>query len=312
MKIVFVVNPRSGKRKNRERLAPLIAQRMAARGADYEILFTERKGHATELAAAAAARYPEVRVVSCGGDGTISECAAGLVGKPNAALAAYPSGGGNDFIKSIGERDLFTLDAILDGEVVCIDTLTVNGVCCLNLASVGVDADVAGAMERFRRLPFLRGPIAYDLALVERLFKPMGRAMRVEIDGEARDGIFLLAAAGNGRVYGGGYAATPMACLNDGLIDVVTVDKIPLLRIAHVLSLYKKGQHIVGDEVIPKLRDCLHYIRARHIRVESDTEFIVNNDGEILSADVMDVEVVPRSLNFVIPPGCKGSALLAK
>ena len=49
----------------------------------------------------------EVRVIACGGDGTINEVFNGAVGHPNASVTCYPCGSGNDFVKSFGGAEKF-------------------------------------------------------------------------------------------------------------------------------------------------------------------------------------------------------------
>ena len=96
----FIVNPTAGTgyaKKTMEHLESLLR----SKGEEYRILLTERAGHATELAAAAAEDKEAKAVVAVGGDGTVSEVAAGLreTGK---AMGIIPAGTGNDFIKSVG------------------------------------------------------------------------------------------------------------------------------------------------------------------------------------------------------------------
>ncbi len=309
---VFIINPQAGRRNGGIKLAEEIEARMGSRGAAFSVRFTEREGHAREMAREEAETGDGVVVVSCSGDGTVNECADGLVGHDNAALAVIPRGRGNDFVKSLGRIEDFDIDAAVDGEIVRIDTLDVNGRCCLNLASVGIDADVNSYIGRYSRIPLLRGPMAYNLALVERLFKPLSRELTVSIDGEVSQGRFLLAAAGNGRVYGGGYKATPEALLDDGLIDVVTVSEISLLKVSGVLADYKNGRHVKDGVVADKLRGCLKYVRAKSLRVTSEKqEFAINNDGTLSFGRVMDVHIVPRSINVVAPPRCDRRGLSA-
>ncbi len=311
MRYLFIINPQAGRRNGAAELSQEIKARMTERGADFAIAFTEREGHARELSREAAATGDELVVVSCSGDGTINECADGILGHDNAALAIIPRGRGNDFVKSLGKIEDFDIDAVMDGERVLVDTLDVNGSCCLNLASVGIDADVNSYIGKYSGIPLFRGPMAYNLALVERLTKPLSRRLTVDIDGEVADGKFLLAAAGNGRVYGGGYHAAPEAILDDGLIDAVVVSEISLLKVSGVLSDYKKGRHIVNGEVSEKLRGCLRYIRAKRLTVKSDAEFAINNDGCLSYGKIMDVHILPHSMNIVVPPRCDRRGLLS-
>lgn len=85
---VVIYNPTSGRRRHQKRL-PRILEVLRAGGIACEPVATERKGHATELARAAAASADVV--FGYGGDGTIREVATGLY-RTHAALGVLPGG----------------------------------------------------------------------------------------------------------------------------------------------------------------------------------------------------------------------------
>ena len=91
-KINFIVNPISGT-SGKKFVLRLIDEYLDNSLYDYEVVKTERTGHATELAKEAVERGADI-VCSIGGDGTVNEVASGLI-HTNAALAIIPSGSGN-------------------------------------------------------------------------------------------------------------------------------------------------------------------------------------------------------------------------
>lgn len=310
MRYLFIVNPVAGKREAERAAVPAIREYFETHstGAAWQIVRTDYPGHAKELAREAAQGGEPVRICACGGDGTLSETVSGAYMFPNAEFAVYPCGSGNDFIKCFGDAEHFrSIQEIVDGTGRPIDLLKVNDYICMNLVSVGIDADVANAMNRWRGVPLLRGPVSYDLAVAECLLKPLGKRMRLRIGEEQREGSFMLAAAGNGKVYGGHYMATPNAKVDDGIIDLIAVDKIPLTRIMKVLGVYQRGEHLQPDgQVAPELRDCLRYYRTDHIEIESERSFVVNVDGEILRTDHVTIEMMHHKIRFVVPAALVG------
>lgn len=303
MKYVFILNPMSGKRDARTAVEPIVRAWFEGKDYDWELVETEYPQHAREIAKKAAEAGGPVRICACGGDGTLSEVVSGVFGCENVEVAHYPCGSGNDFVKCYGDAQAFrSVEAIVEGAAQPIDLLRVNDMLCMNLISVGIDADVAEGMNKWRKYKFLRGPMCYNLAVVDCLLRPLGKHMRLTVGDEVLEGSFMLAAAGNGKVYGGGYMATPDAVVDDGIIDVVTVDKIPLTRIVKVLGIYKKGQHFQNGEVTEELRDCLRYHKTNRLRIESDKDFALNVDGEILHTRDVSVEMLHHSLQFVVPP----------
>ena len=85
-------------------LAGQVVRELGAR-LDLRTAQTRYRGHARELAAAAAAQGREL-VVTFGGDGTINEVVNGLMGADarltRPAIAPVPGGGGNVFARTLG------------------------------------------------------------------------------------------------------------------------------------------------------------------------------------------------------------------
>ena len=76
-KIVFILNPHSGT-DNKVRMPKLIEDNINREAFDYEIVFTEYAGHASDIAKDCASRGIDI-VVAVGGDGTINEVARSIV-----------------------------------------------------------------------------------------------------------------------------------------------------------------------------------------------------------------------------------------
>ena len=106
--ISIVLNPWAGRGKAGQRRGAL-QQALDAAGLEYEMLLTNARGHATELARDAVRRGSQT-VVAIGGDGTLNETVNGLVqgnqetGR-NAAFAVIPLGTGSDFVKVLEDVD---------------------------------------------------------------------------------------------------------------------------------------------------------------------------------------------------------------
>jgi diacylglycerol kinase family enzyme len=97
VRLRLVVNPIASSVTARAR-SPVIEALKAEH--DVDVVETERRGDATSLARAAVAQGIDV-VVVLGGDGTLNEAAAGLIGSTT-ALAALPGGSTNVFARTLG------------------------------------------------------------------------------------------------------------------------------------------------------------------------------------------------------------------
>ena len=96
--VLFIINPISGTRRKRS-IPSLIQKHLDHTRFTHEVCFTEHAGHATEIAAQAAADGVDI-VVAVGGDGTINEVARSLV-HTKTALAIIPCGSGNGLARHL-------------------------------------------------------------------------------------------------------------------------------------------------------------------------------------------------------------------
>lgn len=304
MKYVFIVNPISGKRDANEVLVPKIHAFFQDRNLEYAVEVTSYPKHALEIAKQYAQTGERVRLCACGGDGTLNEVVTGAFGYDNAEIACYPNGGGNDYIKCFGESEPFRdLETVVSGKSIAVDLLRLNDNFCVNILSVGLDADISEAVNKYRKAKFLRGPMAYNMALLECVLKPLGKPLVIEIGDSVRlEKNFILVVAGNGKVYGGGYMALPEAKNNDGAIDIVFVEKMGLARVAKLIPIYKKGYHIKRGDVIADLNDKMYFYRCTdHMRILSKEPFIVNFDGERIQTTNVEISMLPAAVRFIVP-----------
>jgi len=109
----------------------------------FEAEFTRARGHATELAAKAVVSGFS-KVVAVGGDGTIRETAAALIGKEN-ILGILPCGSGNGLARNLYLPLSFesALKGLFEWSPRSIDAGLANGHPFFCAAGVGLDAEVA-------------------------------------------------------------------------------------------------------------------------------------------------------------------------
>lgn len=298
MKHIFIVNPVAGKGRHVAPLTEQIKTICREKGADYEIYLTTCVGDATEYVKKQSETGTELRFYACGGDGTLGEVARGAYGYPNVQVAVIPCGSGNDFVRSFPGVPFHDIAAQLAGDARRIDLIQTSGGMCINLCSVGFDSAVAMSMSRYKTLPFVTGSMAYIIAIGERLFKRFSSVMKITVDGETLpEGEYVIGVCGNGRCYGGGFAAAPRANLEDGLLEVVFVKRISRLRFFTMIGKYKKGLHL--DE--PAFADVITYRRAKAITITSPHPVVVNYDGECELTNGMHAEILPKALLFSLP-----------
>lgn len=304
MKHIFIINPVSGVSNPQAVLKPKIRAAAEKLGAEYEIHLTKYPGHAIELAREYAQSGEPVRLYACGGDGTLNEVMQGARGYNNASTGCVPCGSGNDFVRNFEPKEAFLdLEDLMQGESRMIDVIQTQYGIASAICSAGLDAQVAYGIPKFRRIPGMGGEMAYKLSILTSLCSHLGHKLRVTADDEVFEDEYLMMALCNGQTYGGGFKASPIADMQDGLMDLVMVKKISRLRIAGVVNTYKKGEHIKDGKVIPEVADVLTFRRAKKISIEvlDGRPIVVTQDGECAPRMRVDAEIKPGAVQVLLP-----------
>lgn len=297
MRYVFIINPAAGKGRVQKEIYEKIKSSFSSKAENYSVYFTEYKGEAVNIAKNEALKSGEVKIFACGGEGTVFEVLNGTKGFENVSLGVVPCGSANDFLKFFKSSTPFSdINAQINGQTVKIDAIKANEYYCLNGCSVGMDAVVARDMQLFKRLPLISGSFAYNLSIIKTFLGKIGISAQISVDGG--NPFFtncLFCVVANAPFYGGGYMAAPDADPFDGILDFTLVKKISKLKIPNFLNKYKKGEHAAFDYC--DLKTC------KKMEFCSEKPVPVNLDGEIIEISKMNFEIVPKSVNFILPEG---------
>lgn len=314
MKHIFVINPAAGKgqglrmRENIESIAGKL-------GIEPIFYNTRGIGDAKEFVKEFCDKNSEdelLRFYSCGGDGTLNEVVNGTFGIKNAEIAAFPAGTGNDFVRNFDGKDFADIESQMLGESIPIDLIYYEYELCeknngvfdtsgygINMFNIGFDADVVDITQKYKKIPFLEGHLAYLAGVFKTFIFMKGIDVTVKCDGEiAYDGELLLTALANGAYCGGGVKGVPTARVDDGLMDVSMIKRISRLNFAKLFPEYKDGSHLNN----PKAMNVIKIKQGKSVSIESRKEpFTISVDGEIVYSKKLELKVVPMAANFVIP-----------
>ncbi|MFH1296676.1 MAG: diacylglycerol kinase family protein [Bacteroidota bacterium] len=288
-RVVFIVNPVSGS-KRQKRIEEVVDKYLDKSRFSYKVLFTEEKGHASQIARQAVKEGASI-VVAVGGDGTVNEVGQGLVGK-DTALSIIPTGSGNglarhlrlplDFRKAIG--------IINQGKRQKIDTATLNGALFLNMAGVGFDAHVARKFEQAS----VRGFFSYFYISTSSYRKYKPKKYKILINGRVVKRRALLISFANSSQFGNNATIAPMASLEDGLIDVCILRKLPFWKIILLSPLVFNRKFYQTSY--------LEIIKAREVIVKRKKGKYIHLDGDpMIERKTLTVKVHPLSLQVIIP-----------
>ncbi len=285
--IYAICNPTAGNGRGRK-IGQEIEKRLLEQHYACHLEMTKAPGHATELAYAAAQSGAET-VLAIGGDGTAVEVARGLIGTP-AALGVIPAGTGNDFIKTLGlpKDPLAALDFVLAHPARDTDVGDVNGRLFLNEIGTGFDVTVLDFAQKAKR--FCRGLLPYLYGVIRTLFHFRGIQLSYAMDGGemVTKDVFVIAVA-NGGVIGGGIPIAPEAQADDGLLDVVVVNKICSRNLPARLIGLMRGKILSFPET--------QFIRAKKVFFSAD-KMRVNIDGEVTDEASVETRLLPKALRI--------------
>lgn len=225
---------------------------MTARASQFDLVLTERMGHAKELAAQAQGYRT---VIALGGDGVIHEVVNGLMTQDEAirpALAVLPVGSGNDFAQTLGIDDFSGKDfgALLTCELQRQDIGRIrswypasgSGEAAVayfdQTLSVGIDAAIGLGTTELRKKTGLTGAPLYTLSGLEQFgLRYRNYPMTVSFDGAPAERVrAIIMAIQLGPTYGSGYRICPDADPCDGMLDVCYACG-PVPRAVALLSL---------------------------------------------------------------------------
>jgi diacylglycerol kinase family enzyme len=244
---------------------------------------------------AAAVRDGTDLVLAMGGDGTVRACAQSLAGTV-VPLAIVPNGCANLAAKALRiPGDLAgALATALHGEQRKIDLAEADGMACVAMAGIGLDAAVVGAAP----VPLKRhaGWLGYAAAAVPMLAGPPA-SFTVALDGRPPLTISARSVAvGNLGLLPGGFALLPDARMDDGLLDVAVLAPAGLT-----------GWVSIGVRVIAGRRDDdsqFQRYQAREVEISADADLPRQVDGELIGAGrSLHVVAQPGALTVMVPKG---------
>lgn len=238
------------------------------------------------------------RIVAAGGDGTVNELTNALMKssadtKPE--LAILPLGTANDFATACHvPSSLFdALMLALKGKSYPVDCIQAGEDYFINVASCGFGAQVTTntpvALKNFL------GGGAYTISgLVQALnFEPFQGTF--SLPDQVANRHIIVAAICNGRQAGGGQVLAPIACIDDGLMDIVAFSQFTKDDLHQVLSEIRDP--MVSGKFIER-------IQVNKASWTSKAAIPINLDGEPITTNNIDFEVHQQSLNLVLPDDC--------
>ncbi|MBP3253008.1 MAG: diacylglycerol kinase family lipid kinase [Bacteroidales bacterium] len=289
-KILFIINPVSGigKQKTVENCLDKCLDKTRF---EPQVAYTEYAHHATEIARNAAQSGINT-VVAVGGDGSINDCVRGLI-DTDVRLGIIPAGSGNGLARClhIPLNTEKAIEVINNCKDINMDTVCVNNIPYASIAGVGFDALIA---KQFTGST-VRGFQTYLKLVLQDYLNYTPRKYTLLIDGKEVQTEALFISFSNSNQFGYNAVVAPKALVNDGLLDVSIVKKVPLA----LAPLAVQFLFFRNFDKSPWVKT----FEARNVKVLGFEDGLINLDGEAVETADSELEfsVKPSSLNVIIP-----------
>ena len=306
---LIIVNPESANGSTRKNW-PQIASDLRSHFGAFTVAFTTHQGEAVQLAADVA-RQGVGLIVACGGDGTISEVANGILdsGK-DAVLGILPSGTGGDFRRTlqIPTQTRSAAAVLRTGPSHRIDVGRVSFLdhdgsevsrYFLGVASCGMSTKV---IERVKQgtpdwLPenvpnWIGGRVSFGAALLQTAARAASAELVVQLDDSHERHLTVTnLCIANARYFGGGMKVAPNAKLTDGKLDVISFADLSAFKIFTSAPRLYTGSHLSMPEVSHALARKVLVRPARR-----STEISIEIDGELPGRLPATFQIIPEAL----------------
>ena len=312
MRALLVVNPNATTTTSRGRDILVRALRSQV---ELDVVYTERRGHAADLAREAALDKRDL-VVTLGGDGTVNEAINGLMtfddgpaagrADERPALAVVPGGSTNVFARALGlpgdwaEGTGVILEALREGRRRTIGLGRADDRYFTFCAGVGLDAEVVRRVERARTKGARSTPALYFRSIAAQYLTELGRResdVMIERPGEpAQTGLaWVLVQNTAPWTYIGDKVVNPnpLASFDTGL-DVLA------LKVLHLPSTTRTVTQILSRRSDPHGKQVIRFHDLAGFSLRTARPLAFQVDGDYLGeCDKLEFASVAEALRVV-------------
>ncbi|HVL21649.1 MAG TPA: lipid kinase [Amaricoccus sp.] len=286
-RILLIVNTKARRGAEADEV---VRGRLAAAGVEVVPAATEKPEDIETAIRTAAGKVDAVLLG--GGDGTISHAGLALM-ETGLPLGVLPLGTANDLARTLGlpEAPEAALDVILAGRRRKIDLGSVNGKPFFNVASLGLSSDLARELSSGLKKRW--GRLGYAMAALRALWKAERFSAWITEGETTTRTKTLQIAVGNGVFYGGGTRVAADAAIDDGHLDLYSLETGDVLKLALMLRTFRSGEHGAWHEV--------HTARGTEFEIRTRRPKPVNADGELITETPVAVKVHREAVTVYVP-----------
>ena len=247
----------------------------------------------------------ERHFIIVGGDGTLNIFANAVmeshVNSSEIFAAFIPLGTGNDWSRSHGysNRYLDTIDSLVKGnfinhDVGLVETLVNDKVISaryfINIAGFGFDGSVINNASKKTYKIFPKQLYLFNLLKTLLAHQPQMVSLKSN-DFNVTENIFSIA-VGIGQYNGNGMRQCPEAITNDGLFDVIMIEKVSIFKVLLNIKNLFKGTHV------KKLKEVTTN-RTNYLEINTNPFILGEVEGEMLAAGNYRIRCLVSAINFM-------------
>jgi len=288
-----IVNPVAGSGRC-GKLAPTAISRLRGAGLEIDVVETRAPVEATHIANQAYANGRR-HFIAVGGDGTAFEIVDGLFPQAGEGdrvrLGFLPMGTGNSFLRDFSDQGAeYAIESLIRGSVRNCDVVRLTHdqgmLHFINVMTIGFGADVGSLTNRYFK-PF--GQAGYAVSVFVNIVNLNSRVYPFQIDtGESWRRPTVLTSFCNSRCTGGKMQMAPLADTADGLLDVISVEKMGRVALLGNFPKIFAGTHIH----IPQVKSA----RTKSVDFDIPEAIDILIDGEALRHIPKQLTVLPGVL----------------
>jgi len=298
MKILCIYNLKAGAGKSVNYIEK-IKKLFAKYSIEAEIVYTQHAQHAQQIAKSANLSLYS-GLVAAGGDGSFFDVLNGYMQNPNREnipLGVIPIGTGNSLSRDILDKNNSLEDyikLIAKGETKSFDIAKVQlekeTFYYANMMGFGMITDIvetASKLKIFKKM-------SYNMGVLYNIAKLVSYDLKMVADGKEYnlDNIFIIVS--NSKYTGGDYLIAPKAKIDDGLLDIIIVNRIKRLQLLSTFPKIFDGSHIHTKYV--------DYIQAKHITFEAKEPKKLSPDGELYGELPISISCIPAAVKIFANP----------
>jgi len=238
-------------------------------------------------------------IVVCGGDGTVNQLADAVRGI-NVNIGIIPMGSGNGLALAAGISRQFgkAMAVILNGKAEYIDGFLINDRFSCMLCGLGFDAQVAHDFAAQKK----RGLITYIRQTTKNFFRARPYPFTLTMDGVTIPANAYFISIANSNQFGNQFTIAPQASLQDGLLDIVVINRMNKLKMIWAILQQIRGGRVrlFGDEQFHNNR--IHSFHAKTLQHQDPEMEQLHFDGDPAeTASQFNIRIIEKAFRLLMP-----------